>query len=78
MDFISIYVIFLLIIKWSRVYFQRKMGHLSVSYDKSLKHILGDPMLTLVQFYSTHYEPRIHTNRASIEQVFFWNQFLTI
>ena len=70
MDFISIYVIFLLIIKWSRVYFQRKMGHLSVSYDKSLKHILGDPMLALAELYGIHYVPQNHTNGTSIDKIF--------
>ena len=68
--FISLYEVFLLIFEWSRVYFQRKEGHLLVSYNKSPKHILGDPMLTLAELYGIRYVPQNHTNGTSIDKVF--------
>ena len=46
------------------------MGHLSVSYVRSLRHTLGDPMLTLVELYGIHYVPQNHTNGTSIDKVF--------
>ena len=46
------------------------MGHLSVSYDTSLRYILGDPMLTLAELYGIHYVPQNHTNGTSIDKVF--------